>query len=122
MQKKPFALVLIAVGLIITPSAALADVIIPHVQSTNKQGTTAINKNINRQVSGNINLQNTSQKIRTSRALRRASCLSSYKSQKQSSTRITMRSTAYGNNSTSQQTSTTTSSQYQIPKNGAVSC
>lgn len=119
MLKKPFALVLIAVGLIITPGAALADVIIPTLE-TNKQGDAAISENINKIVSESTKNQNRTQKIRTSRALRRVSCLS--KTRGPSSNRVTMQSTTSTNNSTTKQTSTITSSQHQMQKNHTVLC
>ena len=121
MLKKPFALVLIAAGLIITPGTALADVIIQQTQPIDEQDGAAISDSVNRQVSESMKTQERIEDIYTSPALRRASCLAK-KSQEQGSTRIRRQSNISANNSTSQQTSTMTSSQHRMSRSRAALC
>ncbi|MDJ0697017.1 hypothetical protein [Mastigocoleus sp. MO_188.B34] len=58
MLKKPFALGLIAVGLIITPSTALADMVIQrNQQSTVRRDSPAVSESVNKQRSESISIR-----------------------------------------------------------------
>ena len=121
MLNKPFALGLIAVGLIIAPSTALADVIINNSQqSTMRSGSSpAVNESVNTQMSESTSVQSGSRNSVGVGTSRPKFC-SPYKTKQQNSTRVTTQNDSYVNNSTSRPTTSMT--QRQVRKTRAAVC
>ena len=119
MLKKPFALTLIAVGLILTPSTALADVVIKNTQRSTVQDGTAVSGSVNKQTSESVNIQGRSQRGYRTRMSRPKFC-SPNTTKKQSSNRVTTQSGGSVSSSVSKQTSTMT--QRNVRKTHAALC
>lgn len=119
MLNKPFALGLIAVGLIIAPGTALADVIINNNQQSTMRNGAAVSESVNTQRSQNTSIQGGTRnglKVPTSRP----EFCSPYKAKQQGSTRVTKQSGSYVNNSLSRQTNNM--ARRQIQKTHATLC
>ena len=120
MLKKPFALGLIAVGLIIAPSTALADMVIQNSQqSTVRQNGAAVSESVEKQTSKSINIQGrTRNSSRVGNSFPKF-CLP-YRIQQQNSIRRIKRSGVHISNSLSKQN--TTMIQRQVQKTHTKLC
>lgn len=120
MLKKPFALGLIAVGLIIAPGTALADMVIQNSQeSTVRRNGAAVSESVDKQTSRSISVQGRTR--RSSRVVnsRPKFCLP-YRTKQQNSTRVTRPSGVYTRNSVSKQNTSMT--QRHVQKTHAALC
>ncbi len=120
MLNKPFALGLIAVGLIITPSTALADVIINNNQQSTirSRNSPVVNESFNTQRSESTSIQSRTRNSLGATTSRPKFCLP-YKTKQQNSTRVTAHNVSYLNNSTSTQSSM---ARRQVQKTRAALC
>lgn len=120
MLKKPFALGLIAVGLIITPGTALADMVIQNSQqSTVRRDGAAVSGSVDKQTSKSISIQGGTR--RSSRTVNsRPKFCSPYRSKQQNSTQVTRSGGVYTNSSVSKQN--TSMAQRQVQKTHAALC